>query len=109
VRGHNFRATNHRPKIRRGQNPPTGQNETFRVIGTERRRLKFRRIREVQLKFVPIEERTIVVDIRGGALDEERARESSEIGAVSSERFVRRVRRPERAGVVFFGLFSDHA
>ena len=47
VRGHDFGATNHRPEIRRGQNPPTGQNETFRALRTERRRLEFRRIREV--------------------------------------------------------------
>ena len=47
VRGHDFGATNHRPEIRRGQNPPTGQNETFRALRTERRRLEFWRIREV--------------------------------------------------------------
>ena len=39
-------------------------------------------------------------------MDEERARESAEIGAVSSERFVRRVRRPERTGVVFLDYLA---
>ena len=46
-RGYRVRATNHRPKIRRGQNLATRLSKTARAFGTERRRVEFRRIREV--------------------------------------------------------------